>query len=147
MNFEAVQHSGLQAYIKKITETYSIRTCHVWEAHQEAKDVPPTELRTHLMPPKMSAQLYAENLDMLIQQLQLYIFIEDDGQPFLEVTFSPQDVNLEPGNIDAFVSLMKAWQETLQATTFYVRYENVSWRIGDTSRYSGVIYTADTQLT
>lgn len=147
INFEGVNSSGLRAYIDKITQSYSTVICQVWERNQESTKIPVAELHTHLMKHGLSVHIHAEDSEKLLQQLELFIDIEDDNQPFLEVTFFPQDVNVASADIESFLHLLEEWLITLQATKFYVRYENASWDFGDISRYSGVIFTSDSSCT
>lgn len=143
INFDGANWTGVESFIEKIADLYSSLKCQVWQFNEEANEVGCKDMLKNLKMSGASAQIYAEDISNILQQLQIFIFTEDNNQPFLELTFFPQDVNLEPGNIDAFINLVQDWNDILKATKFFVRYENASWKFGDESKYSGVIYTSD----
>ena len=78
-----------------------------------------------------------------LSHLQCYLcWNPDEGEGvFSELTFFPEKII---GN-DLFVHKLMGFIRLLLAAThsadYYVRYENVSWRHGDTSLYSGVIFS------
>jgi hypothetical protein len=85
-------------------------------------------------------RLVLKDTDSLFSHLQTYLGA-DNGTPFLEVSFFPDDLILDRYSIDRFVGFLDNLAEIGGATQYFVRYENVSWRFGDTSENSGVIFT------
>jgi hypothetical protein len=77
----------------------------------------------------------------LIPHLQL--FIDNDrstGVYCLEVSFFPNDIDLQQFSIQKFRILIEHWNETIQSDDYFVRYENASWKLYDPNDL-GVIYT------
>ena len=146
INFDGVKWSGVEAYINKVSGLYSSLKCQAWEPEGEAIEVDSKEIVKRLKIPKTSAQIYSEDINNIIKQLQIYLFTEENGQPFIELTFFPEDINIELKDIDLFIKLIKDWNDTLAANKYYVRYENASWEFGDISKYSGIIYTSEMEI-
>jgi hypothetical protein len=79
-----------------------------------------------------------ESESEIVRHLQVFVFREEDGQPFVELTFFPQDV-AEVANLrDDFLQWLHALRGMLEARRCYARYENASWTFGDTAPNSGV---------
>ncbi len=92
--------------------------------------------------PTKSIQFGGESSRCIIDSVRVFLYIEDDSSVFVEITFFPQDIKVEEFEITSFLQLMKFWQVTVGANIGYLRYENASWKFGDTSRHSGVIYVS-----
>jgi hypothetical protein len=60
---------------------------------------------------------------------------------FVELTFFPQDVDKKAYSLKEFLKWLKPFLVSLNTSTYFVRYENASWKYGDTSEDSGVIFT------
>lgn len=73
-----------------------------------------------------------------IRSLQVFIYREPDGSPFVELTFFPEDV-VDSQTLECdFPTWVRELRDGLGATASYARYENASWAFGDTSAESGV---------
>ena len=79
----------------------------------------------------------------LIRNLQVFICSEEDGSPFVELTFFPDDVESGPFLRRDFIAWARQMQTHLGARRYYARYENASWRLGDTGPQSGVFLVSD----
>jgi hypothetical protein len=79
----------------------------------------------------------------LIRNLQVFICSEEDGSPFVELTFFPDDVEPSPFLRRNFIAWAQQMQMHLRARRYYARYENASWRFGDTGAQSGVFLVSD----
>ena len=79
----------------------------------------------------------------LIKDIQVFVGPEEDGSPFVEITFFPEYIDKQQYTTDGFVALVDHWRSLLRAVRFFVRYENASWELGDTGAHSGVIFTSD----
>ena len=62
----------------------------------------------------------------LIRNLQVFICSEEDGSPFVELTFFPDDVKPGPFLRRNFIALAQQMQTHLRARRYYARYENAS---------------------
>ena len=78
----------------------------------------------------------------LISHLQLF-FSWENREFFAEITFFPQDVTREQFSLDRFFQFLEPIVRATNTEELYVRYENVSWRTGDTSKTSGVIFSTE----
>lgn len=83
----------------------------------------------------------------LIKFLQVFVFSEEDGAPFVELTFFPDDVARTPTLRDDFIEWANAVRVRLGARRYYARYENASWQFGDTGANSGVFLVSDEAAT
>lgn len=78
-----------------------------------------------------------------INHLQLFIYREPEGIPFVELTFFPQDVQQHKDLRNQFIAWADQLQTRVGAKRYYARYENASWRFGDTNGNSGVFLVSD----
>jgi len=79
--------------------------------------------------------------DGLISHLQLFIDEDRDLQQHcLEITFFPRDIIARNWSLPAFRSLIDEWNAILKSDDYFVRYENASWQLYDSSGL-GVIYS------
>ena len=79
----------------------------------------------------------------LIKNLQVFICPEDDGAPFIELTFFPEDVEQTNSIQSEFIAWVQKQQSLLEARRYYARYENASWHFGDIGEHSGVFLVSD----
>jgi len=84
--------------------------------------------------------------EALLRDIQLLILRDDDGAPYVELTFFPGDVDQKTFSLPAFIELVQRLSELLEATKFFVRSENASWKFGDCGRDSGVIFTSESDI-
>ena len=77
----------------------------------------------------------------LVSQVQLFLSWTNDSKISVEITFFPQDVDTKTYTLENFLQWLKPFLVSLNTTTYFVRYENASWKYGDTSETSGVIIT------
>lgn len=79
-----------------------------------------------------------------ISSMQVFVG-SDGGLPFVELTFRPTDVRVKEG--EPLRNRILEWVDTLlamlQARRYYIRYENVSWSMGDLCGRAGVFYVSD----
>ena len=75
----------------------------------------------------------------LIKHLQLFFSWDNADKVFIEITFFPNDVDRQSFSLVAFQDWLGPILKSLDTTEYYVRYENASWKYGDTGKYSGVI--------
>jgi len=77
----------------------------------------------------------------ILSQIQLFYSWQNKSKIFIELTIFPQDFNSEVYSLKEFKIWLKPILIALNTNIFYVRYENASWKYGDTSQDSGVIFT------
>jgi hypothetical protein len=73
-----------------------------------------------------------------IAWLRVLVFVESSGEPFVELTFFPRDVQSVEGLRARFVAWLSNISERSRCPRAYVRYENAAWRFGDMGPRSGV---------
>jgi hypothetical protein len=74
----------------------------------------------------------------LFRNMQVFACKDEDGSPFVELTFFPSDVQRPPSLRDDFVQWVQMFRDLLAASRAYARYENASWKQGDAGPSSGV---------
>ena len=79
----------------------------------------------------------------LLRRLKVFVGREDDGSPFVELTFFPDDLVRGLEVKSRFMKWADDIRALLQARRYYARYENASWRFGDTGAKSGVFLVSD----
>jgi hypothetical protein len=89
------------------------------------------------------AQLLFREGNGLLAELQLFVSVEKDGTPFVEITFFPQDVIPVPSLSDAFITWVRDVRKALCSCCSFVRYENASWTFGDIGPNSGVFIVSN----
>lgn len=77
----------------------------------------------------------------LISQIQLLLSWQNKSKVFIELTFFPEDIDSKTYSLESFKNWLKPFLVALNTKTFFVRHENVSWLYGDTSEFSGIIFT------
>lgn len=78
----------------------------------------------------------------IITSMRIFIFCEEDGSPFIEISFFPDEVLQLVDLGEKFIAWIGEVQKHLRACGYYCRYESVSWRFGDTGPGSGVFFFA-----
>lgn len=77
----------------------------------------------------------------LIRQLQCYLYWNPSDDVFCEISFFPDDIVDSEFTMPRFMALLARFIKATRSTEYYVRYENASWRHGDTSATSSVIFS------
>jgi len=127
INLVAPTWEGIARVLDSLTCIYST---HRWDVAPE-KTALPLHRGEHL-------RLILEDRNALLSHLQVFIFCENDGSPFVEFTFFPEDVKDSPDLPAAFIGFVKELQRQAGASGYFVRFENASWSFGDCSHGSGV---------
>lgn len=78
--------------------------------------------------------------DGLFSQTQAFICPDSDFA-FVELSFFPEDIISDQYSLERLVAFLDNLKMIGRAANYFVRYENASWRVGDTSNDSGVIFT------
>lgn len=88
-------------------------------------------------------QLVLEEGSDLIANLQVFVALEDDGTPFVELTFFPEDVKATSNLKRDFITWADEIRRLLRADRYFARYENASWEFGDLGPTSGVFLVSE----
>lgn len=82
--------------------------------------------------PERTLSSYWESRTHAISSIQLFAFWpEPNGSASVELSFHPRDLIRERFDLSKFVAEVDAWSEALGASNYFVRYENMSWKIAD----------------
>lgn len=76
-----------------------------------------------------------------ILQMQCYLHWKPAGGVFAELTFFPNDIVEGEFSFSKFTAFLTRLLAATGSTEYYVRYENGSWRHGNTALASGVIFS------
>ena len=74
--------------------------------------------------------------NILIKDLNFFIIKNVDGSYAIEMDFKPRKIKF-----DEFCNFLKQILDCTKKREYYVKYENVSWKYGDVSEGSGVIFS------
>lgn len=75
-----------------------------------------------------------------VSQIQLYLAWDIEGYE-CEISFFPEDIDKSIFTIQLFNKFLADLLNVAGNREYYVRYENASWRFGDCSKNSGVIFS------
>ena len=80
------------------------------------------------------------NVSRTFTELQCFLCFDDDS-PFLELTFFPEHVSHHNDALSEIVGFLSNIIRDTDVSEYFVRYQNESWRFGDSTPGSGVIFT------
>jgi hypothetical protein len=73
---------------------------------------------------------------------QIQVFMSWDMRGYdCEVSISPNDIEEDIFTMELFAEFLQSLLKAAGSEEYYVRYENVSWRFGDCSEDSGVVFS------
>ncbi len=99
-------------------------------------------LETIFPAPDGYVHVLGDGRNTLIRQLQLFVAREEGGSPFVGMPFFPEGLNKRVFTVNEFVQLMQMTQDLLEASEYFVRYENAGWGFGDCGEWCGVIFSS-----
>ena len=141
INFTNPSWAGVDRLIERISRTHDIKEA--TDSSGSVVTVASGHTCDSLVPAPDGYVLFqGQAASALIRQLQVFVGREMDGMPFVEFTFFPDDLREAGFTVDGFVRFVRELQELLEATNYFVRYENASWRFGDCGQGSGVILSS-----
>ena len=82
----------------------------------------------------------------LLDHLRCFLHWDHTDGVFCELTFFPEDVIGNDLFFKRFIDFLRLVLSATEQTEYYVRYENGSWRHGDTTPASGVIFSNQSLL-
>lgn len=87
---------------------------------------------------KVDSRMILRDGDSPIRVLQVFVFLEEDGSPFVELTFFSEDVVRTRDIERDFIGWVEGLRITLKARRAFARYVGAGWVFGDTGQDSGV---------
>lgn len=76
--------------------------------------------------------------------IQAYFFWSAADEIFCELTFFPQDFDSTSFTLDGFMLMLRKLVSVAHSKEYYVRFENASWRHGESTKYGDVILSHET---
>ena len=141
LNFELPTWAGVKKLLALLETDYK----EISGTDQEGKALPQPFRESVLIAAKNSGYahlLFSKGVG-LIRNLQVFICMEKNGTPFVEISFFPDDVCSTSTLRDDFITWTQEMQSRLEARRHYARYENASWQFGDVSSQSGVFMASN----
>jgi hypothetical protein len=142
LNFEAPTWKGVEELLASLESTYA----EVSGTDQEGKDLTPPYGESAIAEAQQGGYIHFSlhrGAAGLIKDLQVFICSEEDGSPFVELTFFPEDVGQTTSLRSNFIAWAQQQQALLEAKRYYARYENASWHFGDIGAQSSVFLVSD----
>lgn len=141
VNFTPVTREALVSFLEYLTADYRLDSaCDI-----DGEDVVPIVTALGFADVIQGSTGYVHatlsNPSAIIRFLQFFVFWNADEPGFgVEVSFFPEDITKEQLTLDAFCKMLSNWNAVLQADDYFVRYENASWKLYD-STDPGIIFT------
>ena len=137
INFsEQLSRDSALKLLDAIASEWSLRSA----TDSEGNCLSATDMRNHIKASKGSYSTFWTD-GPLIRQLQCYLYWNPYDDVFCEISFFPDDIDEDEFNMLKFMALLARLIKAARSTEYYVRYENSSWRHGDTSGTSSVIFS------
>ena len=76
-----------------------------------------------------------------LKRLRCYLYWNPTEGVFCELTFFPEDIIGSDPFVEKLTNFLRIPLFATRSSEYYVRFENASWRHGDVSRESGVIFS------
>lgn len=140
INFETPTWLGVFRLVSQL-ETQFTSVCLGTSTFTEFQDA--ASAMSHVQSDGGHAQLLFREGNGFLAELQLFVSVEEDGTPFVEITFFPKDVIPMPSLSSAFITWVREAREALYSCRSFVRYENASWTFGDLGPNSGVFIVSN----
>lgn len=142
INFENPTWDGATNLIRWFLQNYTLISATTGQGTDIKADLANSQAYTLSVSAEEYIHLVGENSKELISDLQIFISNPQNGEngaPFVELTFFP-DALSETFSGSGFVHFVEEMKQRLQASRYYVRYENASWRFGSSGLGTGVIF-------
>lgn len=142
ITFTPVDQRNIPNLIERIKANFTL--VHATDGEGlDARDVLLSDPVSFVSSPERTLHSYWESGTHAISAIQLFTFWpEPDGSASVELSFHPRDLIRERFDLAKFVAEVDAWSEALGAGNYFVRYENMSWKIAD-GITSDVIFTKE----
>ncbi|MBQ4810310.1 hypothetical protein J8M20_03140 [Pseudoalteromonas luteoviolacea] len=128
-NFKAKKLEHIVALIAWFQERYNTLSC--YGDLGEFSDFSSCNTRLTTLCPSQYVQIICQDTSTLIKHIQVFLYIEDNGNIDVEISFFAQDIDRSQFELGPFLALLKTWQILAQADIGYLRYEDASWHFGD----------------
>ena len=136
VNFENPTWDGVATLFENLLQHFHVASAGDHEGREIPEPIPSSVVA--LAQTGGFAQVFFSDGTGLVTRFQVFVSSEEDGSPFVEITFFPQDLDRDQDVKRVFVEWTDELQALLRARRYYARYENASWKFGDLSPTGGV---------
>lgn len=131
ITFTPVDRRNIPDLIERLKADFPLLTATDGEG-LDVRDVLLSDPVSFVSSPERTLYSYWESGTHAISAIQLFAFWpEPDGSASVELSFRPRDLIRERFDLAKFVAEADAWSEALGAGNYFVRCENMSWKIAD----------------
>lgn len=139
INFVNPTWDGVIDLLNWFCKNYQITRAYTGEGTDFKTDFEKCETFKLIVPlEEDSINVVGEDSDFVVKGLLIFVGNRDDEAPFVELTFGPED--LTNFSVATFVQFVEELRQILQASWYYVKYEDASWEFGSTGETSPVIF-------
>jgi hypothetical protein len=142
ITFEGASWKGVQTFLSQLKQKYSSVKGRTFQVEEGEYFMNLDEVVERLKQEGSFSEICTEDNNAAIRKLEAHLQEAEGGMPFVDITFLTQDLNLTQNEMRELIPVFETWKDELEATNYYVRYENAMWEIGDVSPESGVIHTS-----
>lgn len=137
INFPDTDYSKAIALLKLIVSFSDLESAF----DKEGQELSIEGIERNLLSIRQDAIISCWKCKGIISHIQLFFSWIKRAEVFVELTFFPDDVDKINFSIHKFLNWLRPILLALDTDEYFVRYENVSWKYGDTSEYAGVIFS------
>jgi hypothetical protein len=139
INIEDVSFEYANEIAVFLSEVYALKSAVNSEGEDVVSSIRNGNLQRQFDIKPNSIHAVYENESALIANMQVYWAWGNKGDVYVEFTFFPEDVANE-FSFSSFEHFVQPLIRASGSSIYFVRYENASWKFGDTSPEGGVIY-------
>ena len=137
VNFPDVERAEVITFLDYINELSALDNAY----DSEGNELTISKLKETISSSKSETIFSYWHCKGLISQIQIFFSWKNNSKIFIEITFFPQDIDSTLYSLEKFKSWLKPILLALNVRIYFVRYENASWKFGDMSETSGVIFS------
>jgi hypothetical protein len=140
INFDCPTWAGLEQALKCLFESFGDITVRTDDGAEAEKSRP-----SHLVKSIRGGTPLHVLLSRgrgLFRNMQIFASKEENGSPFVELTFFSDDVEQSSTLRGDFIKWVETIRDLMAASRAYARFENASWKQGDVGPSSGVFLVA-----
>jgi hypothetical protein len=140
VNFEAPTWTGVGNLLARLERSYRLSRIEDHEGKEVASPLPASVVATA----KNGGYIHLVFRDgpAPIKHLQVWVEQHDNGSPFVELTFWPDDLEPSESLGQDFITWAESMRKLLQARRFFARYDSQGWELGDIRPNEGVFFVS-----
>ena len=143
LTFQGSSWDGVAIAVEKLARGSRTEAAHDEEGLEISRPFGDSVAQFSTSTRPVSMYFIFESEACIVKRVRLFVSKDDDGSPYVEITFFPEEVDRSSDVKQRFVGWSDELQVTLRAQRYYARYENASWRVGDVGPTSGVFLVSN----